>query len=120
MLIDEWVILDATALMHSVTAMMNLATLHRTVQARFLHWEHHATMTGLIQGNDTPTHEGTDHTPPTMGTDKGDISTNHNHVAITTTTGTTAVLEYTHCTPHPATTVVHATFGQWMSPLSLT
>ena len=35
----------------------------------------HATKTGLLQGNDTPTYKGTDDTPPTVGIDMGDIST---------------------------------------------
>ena len=46
--VNEWVILAATALMHSVTAVVNLATLHRTATTRFLSQEHHATKTDLI------------------------------------------------------------------------
>ena len=62
--VDEWVILVATVLMHSVTVAMNLATLHKTAQTRFLHQEHHATKTGFIPGHDTATPGGTDHTAP--------------------------------------------------------
>ena len=44
------------AQMHYIIVVMNSATLYRTVTRRFLHQEHHATNTGLIQGNnDTPT-----------------------------------------------------------------
>ena len=75
--VDEWVILSSTAPMHSVTAVMNSATLHKTAPTRFLPPEHHATKTGLIQGHDIPTATGTDRTPPTMGTDIGDITTDH-------------------------------------------
>ena len=103
--VDEHVILAATALMCSVTTVMNLATLHRTAPTRFFCQEHHATKTGLIQGNDIPTSKGTDHTPPTIDMDMGDISTNHNHTTIPTVTAVAAVSEGTHHAPHPATTV---------------
>ena len=63
--------------MHSATAVMNWATLHRTPPTRFLPQEHHANKTDLIQGIDIP--GGTDHTPPTMAPVFGDISTNHSH-----------------------------------------
>ena len=46
--VHKWVILATTALIHSVTDVMNLATLHRTALTRFLHQEHHATNTGLV------------------------------------------------------------------------
>ena len=108
--VDEHVILATTALMCSVTAMMNSATLHKTAPPRFLHQEHHATMTGLIPGHDTSTPKGTSHNSPTMGTDMGDISANHNHIFIPTMTRAAAVTEGTHCTPHPATTVAHTIF----------
>ena len=36
-----------------------------------------------------------------MGTDMGDIPTYHNHAAIPTITGATAVTEGTHYAPHP-------------------
>ena len=63
----------------------------------------------FFQGHNIPAPKGTDHTPPTMGTDMGGISTNHNHATIPTVTGAAAVPEGTHCTPHPATAVAHAT-----------
>ena len=59
----------------------------------------------LLQGIDIPILEGTDHTPPTMLTDMGNISTSHNHTAVPTTTGAAAVSKDTHHAPHPATTV---------------
>ena len=43
-------------LLHSVTAGMNLATLHRTAPTRFLPQEHHATKKDFIQGIDIPMH----------------------------------------------------------------
>ena len=64
-------------------------------QRRFLHHEHHATKTGLVQGNDMPTPKRTDYTPPTIGTDMGDISNNHNYATIHTATGAAAVSEGT-------------------------
>ena len=70
---------------------MNLTTLHKTAQARFLIQEHHTTKTGLVSGHDKPTPKGTDHNPPTIGTDIGDISANHNQTTIPTTTGAAAV-----------------------------
>ena len=80
--VDVQVILAATGPMHSVTAVMNLATLHKTFPTRFLCQEHHTTKKGLIQYHNTPTCKKTDHTALTMGTDMGDISTNHNHAAV--------------------------------------
>ena len=62
--VDEQIILAAMAYMKSVTAVMNSTTLHRTSPARFVCQGHHATKTGLIQGNATPTPKGTDHIPP--------------------------------------------------------
>ena len=58
--------------MPTIMAVMNLATLCRTSPTRFLHQEHHATKTDLIQGINTPTTEGTDHIP-IMIPDIGDI-----------------------------------------------
>ena len=52
-----------TALMLSVMAVMNLAILPRTAPTRCLHQQHHATMEDLVQGINTPTTEGKDHTP---------------------------------------------------------
>ena len=51
--VDKQVILAATALMCSVTAAMNSATLHKTAPTRFLPQEHHATKTGLVPGHIT-------------------------------------------------------------------
>ena len=47
---DKQVIFAASALMPSVKAVMNLATLPRTVPTRFLHQECYATMADFIQG----------------------------------------------------------------------
>ena len=58
-----------TAPVHSITAVMNLATLHKTAPTRFLPQEHHATKTGLIPGHDTPTPKGRDHISLTIGTE---------------------------------------------------
>ena len=115
---DEQVILAATDLMHNVTTAMNLATLCRTAPTGFLCQAHHTTQTGLIQGNDTPTPKGTNHTPPTMGTYIGNISTNHNNTFIPTATGAAAVSEGTHHALHPATTVDHATLWPMDAPIA--
>ena len=40
-----------------------------------------------------------------MGTDMGDILTDHNNVAIPTAARAAAISEGTHCIPHPATAV---------------
>ena len=112
------VILATTALMHSVMAAMNLAILHKTALARFLCQKNHVTKTGLVQGHNTPKHEGTDHTQPTMGKDIGDISTNHNHTTIPTMTRAASVPEGTHCAPHSATTVVHTALLLMDTPIT--
>ena len=114
---DKLVILATTALIHGVTAVMNLATLHRTAPTRFLTQEHHATKTHLIQGINMPTLEGTDHNPPAMVTDMGDISTGHNHATIPTVTGAVAVSESTNHAPHPVTAAAHATL--WLRDASI-
>ena len=116
--VNQKVILANTPLIHSVTAAMNSATLHKTAQTRFLPWEHHTTNRGLIQGNDTPPPKGTDHTPATMDTDMGDISTNHNHTTISTMTGAVAVPEGTYHAFHPATTAAHATLWSMEGPIT--
>ena len=115
---DKQVILATTALMHSVTAVMNLATLQKTAPARFLPQEHQAIKTDLIPGHNTPITKGTDHTPPTMGTDMGNISTDHNHAVITTVTGAAAVTEGTHYTPHPTTAVLHTALHLMDTPIT--
>ena len=115
--VDEWVIVAVTAPMHSITAVMDSSTLHRTAPTRFICQEHHASKTGLIQSNNMPTPEWTDHTPPTMDTDMGNISTDHNQAAIPTATGTAAVSEGTHHTPHPLWFMLP--FDWWAPPLPL-
>ena len=104
--VDKQVILAATVLMHSVTSVKNFATLHKTTPTRFLPKECHATK--IVLGHDTPIPKGTDHNPPTMGTDMADISAYHDNTTIPTTTGAAAVTEGTHCTSHPATTAAHS------------
>ena len=48
LVVDEWVTFATTAQMPSVMAVMNLATLYRTVPTRLLSQEHHTTKTDLI------------------------------------------------------------------------
>ena len=117
--VDEQVILAATTPICSVTAMMNSGTLPRTTLTIFLPQKHHATKTDLIQSIDKPTPKGTNHTPPTMVTDMGDISTNHNHTSIPTMTGTPAVSEGTHCTPHPTTSAAPAALWPMDIPVAI-
>ena len=93
--LDRQAILATTAPMCSVTAVMNLATLHKTTPTRFLPQENHATKTGLIPGHNTCTPKATDHNPLTIDTDIGGISTNHKHTADPTVTGAAAVTEGT-------------------------
>ena len=105
--VDEQVILLTTAMMPSVMAVMNLATLPRTALTRFLHQEHHATTADLIQGINTTTTRGTDHTS-IMVPDTGDISAGHSPTPVPPATEA-AVLEGTPNTPLPATTAACAT-----------
>ena len=105
--LNEWVILTATAPMHSITNVMNLATFHRTDPTRFLPQEHQATKTNLIQGINIPTSEGTDHTQNIMVSYMGDIVAGHSPITIPTMTEA-ADSEGTPQTPHLTTTAVHA------------
>ena len=92
----------------NIAIMTNKKRGHRkTAPTRFHPQEYHATKTGLVPGHYTPTSKpkGTDHNPPTMGTDMGDISTDHNHAANSTMTGAATFPEGTYCTPYPATVV---------------
>ena len=66
--VDSQVILATTFPVPSVTAVMNLATLHKTVETRFLSQENNATRTGLIPAHDTPTCKGTDNNLLTINT----------------------------------------------------
>ena len=95
----------ANAQMPSVMAVMNLATLHRTVPTRFLPQEHHTTKADLIQCINIPTPKGTNHTPPIMVPDMGDIFTGHIHTTVPTMREA-AVSEDTPHTSNAATTPV--------------
>ena len=110
------VILADSALMPSVMAVMNLSTLCRTAPARFLPQEHHGTKTDLIQGINTSTTEGTDHTP-IMVPDIGDISPGHSPAAVLTLTEA-AVLEGIPHTPLPATTAACTTLWPMDAPIT--
>ena len=112
--LDEQIILAATALMSSVMAVMNLATLCRTVPTRFLPQKNIATKTDLIQGIDTLTTKGTDHTH-IMVPDIGDISVGYSPTMVPTVTET-AVLEGTPHTPLPATAAAHASLQLMDAP----
>ena len=102
--------------MPSVMAVMNLATLHRTAPTRFLPQEHHGTKTYLIQGIDTPTTEGTDHTP-IMVQDIGDISTGHSPTTIPTMREAAAI----EGTPHgPLSAIAAACATLWPMDASIT
>ena len=63
-----------------------------------------------------PHPEETDHMPPIMVPDMGDISAAHSHTAIPTVTGA-AVSEGTHHHPHPATTATHTTLWAMDVPI---
>ena len=118
--VDKWVILATTAPMHSVTAVMNLATLCRTAQTRFFPQEHYTSETDLIQGINICTPKGTDHTPHIMVPEMGDISAGHSPTTIPSMTEA-AVSEGTHHAPYPATAAAPVTL--WLidtpSPLTL-
>ena len=100
---DEQVILAITALIPSVMAVMNLATLPRTSLTRFLHQEHHVTMADLIQGINISTTGGTDHTPIMVP----DISAG-NIPTLIPTAAKADVLEGTPQALLPATAAAHA------------
>ena len=114
--VDEQVILVTTVLMPSVMAVMNLAILDTTALTKFLHQESHATKTNLIQGIDTPTTKGTDHTP-IIDPDIGDISAGHSPTTILTTTKA-AVLEGTPHTPLPATAAACTVLQEMGAPIT--
>ena len=113
---DAQVILAATSLIPSVMGVMNLATLCRTAPTIFLPQEHHATKTDLIEGINTSSTKGTDHTP-IMVLDIGDISAGHSPAAIPTMTEA-AVLEGTPHIPLPATAAVHAALWPIDTPIT--
>ena len=114
--VDKQVILATTAPMPSVMAVMNLATLHRAAPTRFLPLEHHNTKTDLIQGINIPTPKGTDHTPPIMIPDMGDILAGHSPITIPTVTEA-AILQGIPHVPLPATTAAHATLLPMDTPI---
>ena len=93
---------------------MKLDTLPRTVLTRFLQEECHATMTDLIQGINTPTTGGTDHTP-IMAPNMRDVSGGHSPTPIPTMMET-SVLE--GILPLPATTAVCATLQPMDAPIT--
>ena len=115
--VDKQVILASTAPIYSVMVVMNLTTLHRTAQRRFLPQEHHTTKTDLVQGIDITTPEGTHHTPPIMVPDIGDISAGHSPNTVPCMTGT-AVSEGTYFTPHPTTAAAHAALQPMDAPFA--
>ena len=80
-------------------AVMTFATLHRTTPTRFLPQEHHTTKTDLVQGINIPTSKGTDHTPPIMVPDIGDILAGYSPTTIKTMTEA-AISEGTPPAPH--------------------
>ena len=104
--------------MPSAMAGMNLATLHMTASTRVLSQEHHTSKTDIIQGIDIPTPKRTDHTPPIMDPDMGDIPAGQSPAAILTATEAT-VSEGTPYGPHPAPAAAHTALQQWMPPSSL-
>ena len=105
--VDGQVILPTNAMMHSVMAVMNVATLSRTTSTIFLHQEHHATMEDLIWGTITIKPKGTDHTP-IMVSDTGDNTADHSPTPIHSTTQV-PVLEGTSSALLPATAAAHTT-----------
>ena len=91
---DEQVIVAATALTPNVMAVMNLATLSRTVPTRFICQECHATH-GRSH-TDTPSTRGTDHAP-IMAPDIGDISAGHGPALIPTHDRSSSFRRHTSC-----------------------
>ena len=53
-----------------------------------------------------------------MGTDMGDISTNHNHSAISSMTAAVADSRGTHCTPHPPSAADHTALWLMDAPIA--
>ena len=115
--VDRQVILVATALMPSVMAVMNLATLLRSATTRFLHQKHDTSMADHIQSIITPTTRGTNHAL-IMVPDIGDITADHSSAPIYTLTEA-ADLEGTPCTLPPATTSAHAILQPIETPITL-
>ena len=115
--VDEQVTLAATALMPSIMAVVHLATLHRTDPTRFLLQEHHASKTDLLQGISIHAPKGTDHTPPMMVPDIGDISAGQAHTIIPSMTEV-AVLEDIPHALLPATASTHTTLWPIDGPIA--
>ena len=116
--LDRQVISAATAMMPSVMAVMSLAILPRTAPTGFLSQENNAPMDDLIQGIDTPTTGGIDHTL-IMVPDIGDITVDHSPTPIHTVTEA-ATLEGT---PHAhllATIAAHAALPLMDAPTVIT
>ena len=82
---------------------------------RFLHQEHHAAMEDLIQGINTTTTKGTDHTPIMIP----DITADHRPAPIHTATEATN-LEGTPYAFPPATTAAQATLQLMDTPTMIT
>ena len=108
--------LVTTALIHSATTMKSLATLHKTVQIKFLHLEHHATTTGCAPGHIMATTIGTDHSFLTTDRAVEDTFTSHNHTTDPTMAEALATIEDIHSTTHP-TTIAACTLLQLMDAL---
>ena len=115
--VDKQVILATTAPVPSAMAVMNLATLHRTVPTRFLPQVHHATKINLIQDINIPTPEGTDHTPLITVPDTEDVSAGHSPTTIPKAKEA-AVLEGMPQAPHPTSTAAHATLCPMETPIT--
>ena len=114
--VNGQVILATTAQMPSDMAVMNLATLPRTVLTKFLHQEHHATIENLIQGINAPTTGGTDHSSIIVP-DIGDITTDDSYTPVYTVTEAAALEDMPHALL-PATTAAPATLQLMDAPIT--
>ena len=115
--VDEWVILVATAPMHSVTAVINLGTLHKTAPTRFLlkntmppRWISFKTLKYPYPKGQITLH--------LLWSQIWEILTDHNPATIPKMRGT-AVSEGTYPAPHPVTAAVHATLQLMDAPITI-
>ena len=86
-----------------------LATASETVQTRYLHQQHHITMTGHTPNPIMITTIGTDPSPLTTDAAKEDTLTSQDHTANPATAEVPATIRDIHPTPHLTTIAGHDT-----------
>ena len=107
--VAQQVTLVTIAPMYSVITETALATLPRTIQRRFPHQEHHATMAGHTSNHVMIKTVGTDPSPLITDTAKEDALAGQDHTTDPTVVETQAPIGGNHATHHPTTAGPHDT-----------